>query len=96
MRIGRKPIFLCKARKYEALNAGRTSSGSSVLCKMLMNEQARGKLGYVISLSGPYHWDGVNAKAQKSSGESANGPDAIPVLIHQTAVINLSSPGKRF
>jgi hypothetical protein len=33
--------FLCKARKYEALNGGRTSSGSSALCKMLMEEWAR-------------------------------------------------------
>jgi hypothetical protein len=96
MRIGCRPTFLCKARKYEALNAGRTSSGSSALCKMLMKEWARDKLGYVISLSGPYRWDGVNAKAQKSPGESANGPDAISVLIRQTAVINLSSSGKRF
>jgi hypothetical protein len=29
------------------------SSGSSALCSILKNEQARGKLGYVISLLGP-------------------------------------------
>jgi hypothetical protein len=49
---------------------------------MLMKEQAGDKLGYVISLSGPYRWDGVyNTKARKSSGESANGPDDMLVLI---------------
>jgi hypothetical protein len=51
IRIGHRPIFLCKARKYEALNAGRTVFGNSALCKMLIKVQAKGKLGYVISLS---------------------------------------------
>jgi hypothetical protein len=66
MRIGHKLTFLCKARKYEALKAERMSSGSSALCKMLIKDQARGRLGYVISLAGPYHWKGVSAKAQKA------------------------------
>jgi hypothetical protein len=80
---------LCKARKYEALKASRTSSGSSALCSILKNEQTRGKLGYVISLLGPEQWEGVSAKAQNSSGELANGPDAVPVLICCIAAMNL-------
>jgi hypothetical protein len=88
---------LCEARNYEALKAGRMSSGSSALCSMLIRDQARGKLGYVISLSGPECWEGVSAKAQTSSRESANGPEnAVPVLIHRIAAMNLVSSGWRF
>jgi hypothetical protein len=60
---------LCKARKCDALKAGRTSSSSLALCSILINEQARGKLGYIISLSGPEHWEGVSAKDGNTSRE---------------------------
>ncbi len=36
-------------------------------------------MGYVISLLDPEHWEGVTAKAQNNSRESANVPDAVTV-----------------
>jgi hypothetical protein len=53
-------------------------------------------LGYIIPLLGPECWEGVSAMAQNSFGESINGPDAVPVLIHHIAAMNLLFSGRRF